>query len=96
MPEQPVADIDVTCAVLLLNPFSPVQVVTYPVRFPLPLSFPFAWVFRVVFLASAEKPKDHSHGHRHNATMVMEVSRQFDRVLVEQNHCHGLTTANAS
>lgn len=28
--------------------------------------------------------------------MVREVSRQFDKVLVEQNHCHGLTMVKAS
>jgi hypothetical protein len=28
--------------------------------------------------------------------MVRVVSKQFDRVRVEQNHCHGLMTVKAS
>ena len=37
-----------------------------------------------------------SHGHKYNAIMVRVVSKQFDRVRVEQNHCHGLHTVSAS
>jgi hypothetical protein len=35
-------------------------------------------------------------GHNHNATVVSVVSSEFDRVLVEQNHCHGLKTVKKS
>lgn len=37
-------------------------------------------------------PADHCHGHRSKATIVIVVSKQFDRVRVEQNHCQGLST----
>lgn len=36
----------------------------------------------------------HLHGQKYNATTVKVVSRQLDKVLVEQNHCHGLTTVS--
>lgn len=39
---------------------------------------------------------DHCQGHKSSATIVMVVSRQLDKVLVEQNHCHGLTTVKAN
>lgn len=41
-------------------------------------------------------PADHCHGHKTNATIVMVVSRQFERVRVEQNHCQGLRTVTAN
>ena len=40
--------------------------------------------------SSDTTPVDHCHGHRFNATIVMVVSKQFERVRVEQNHCQGL------
>lgn len=33
-----------------------------------------------------------SQGQKFNATMVIVISREFEKVLVEQNHCHGLKT----
>lgn len=33
---------------------------------------------------------DISHGQKYSAIIVKVVSRLFDNVLVEQNHCHGL------
>ena len=35
---------------------------------------------------------DQCHGHWWSAMMVKVVSRQFDNVRVETNHCHGLET----
>jgi hypothetical protein len=35
-------------------------------------------------------------GQSQRATVVNVVSREFDSVLVEQNHCHGLTTVKKS
>lgn len=40
--------------------------------------------------------KDHSQGHKSKATIVIVVSKQFDKVLVEQNHCQGLATVKAN
>ena len=37
-----------------------------------------------------------SHGHKYNAMIVIDISRQLENVLVEQNHCHGLTTVMRS
>ena len=31
-----------------------------------------------------------SQGHQYNAVIVMLISREFENVLVEQNHCQGL------
>jgi hypothetical protein len=31
-----------------------------------------------------------SHGHKYNAVIVIVISREFEKVLVEQNHCQGL------
>src|ERR1700712_4694370 len=36
------------------------------------------------------------HGQKYSAPAVKKASRQFDRVRVEQNHCHGLRTETAS
>lgn len=47
-------------------------------------------------LSSSSDFKDHCHGHKYNAIIVSVVSRQLDNVRVEQNHCQGLTTVNAS
>ena len=33
-----------------------------------------------------------SHGQKYNAAMVKVVSREFENVLVETNHCQGLRT----
>lgn len=38
----------------------------------------------------------HCHGHQTSAAAVSVVSRQFDSVRVEQNHCQGLHAVNAS
>lgn len=35
---------------------------------------------------------DSDHGQKFKATIVKTVSNEFDRVLVEQNHCQGLST----
>jgi hypothetical protein len=43
-----------------------------------------------VDVAGDLEPSVKSHGHRASAVMVNVVSRQFENVLVEQNHCHGL------
>ena len=34
------------------------------------------------------------HGQLYRATMVRVVSRELEKVLVEQNHCHGLNIAS--
>lgn len=36
------------------------------------------------------------HGQKYAATTVRVVSRQLEKVRVEQNHCQGLATVNAS
>lgn len=46
--------------------------------------------------AFSSESKDHSQGHKSKATIVIVVSKQFDRVLVEQNHCQGLATVKAN
>jgi len=46
--------------------------------------------------AFSSESKDHSQGHKSRATTVIVVSKQFDRVLVEQNHCQGLATVKAN
>lgn len=38
----------------------------------------------------------HCHGHRLSAAIVKVVSKQFESVRVEQNHCQGLQTVRAS
>lgn len=38
----------------------------------------------------------HRHGHHTRAADVSVVSRQFDRVRVEQNHCQGLQMVKAN
>lgn len=38
----------------------------------------------------------HLQGHVDRAAAVNAVSRQFDSVRVEQNHCHGLHVVNAN
>ena len=43
-----------------------------------------------------ERPGPVSDGHSKRASVVNVVSRQFDSVLVEQNHCHGLKTVKKS
>jgi hypothetical protein len=35
-------------------------------------------------------------GQSHRAVVVNVVSREFESVLVEQNHCHGLNTVKKS
>ena len=40
--------------------------------------------------------RNHSHGQKYRATMVNVVSAEFENVRVEQNHCQGLRTVNAS
>lgn len=42
--------------------------------------------------ASPKTPADHCHGHMSNAAIVRDVSKQLDKVLVEQNHCQGFKT----
>jgi hypothetical protein len=39
--------------------------------------------------------RDQCHGQLYKAITVRVVSKQFDSVRVEQNHCHGLKTVNA-
>ena len=39
---------------------------------------------------------DQCHGQKESAVIVRVVSRQLDKVRVEQNHCHGLQMVNAS
>ena len=39
---------------------------------------------------------DHCQGQKFSATTVKVVSRQLERVRVEQNHCQGLQTVRAS
>lgn len=39
---------------------------------------------------------DQCHGHQYRATVVNVVSKQFDKVRVEQNHCQGLQTLSVS
>jgi hypothetical protein len=55
---------------------------------------------RVAFASGFESTRTEStvisHGHRYNAVIVIVVSRQFENVLVEQNHCHGLAMAMRS
>ena len=36
------------------------------------------------------------HGQLYSAIIVKVVSRELENVLVEQNHCHGLTTVSSS
>ena len=38
----------------------------------------------------------HCHGHKLSAATVKVVSKQFESVRVEQNHCQGLQTVRAS
>lgn len=38
----------------------------------------------------------HRHGHKLSAATVKVVSKQFESVRVEQNHCQGLQTVRAS
>jgi hypothetical protein len=40
-------------------------------------------------------PRDQCHGQLYKAITVRVVSRQFDSVRVEQNHCQGLKIVNA-
>lgn len=55
-------------------------------------SFRSSAVFLALSLRSSPgtAPADHCHGQRSKATIVMVVSKQFERVRVEQNHCQGL------
>ena len=46
--------------------------------------------------SSAFDSTDHCQGQKLSATTVKVLSRQFESVRVEQNHCHGLQTVRAS
>ena len=37
-----------------------------------------------------------SQGQKYNAAIVIDISRELENVLVEQNHCHGLKTLMSS
>lgn len=58
--------------------------------------FPAVWIQRFWIPSSHASFEDHCHGHRLNPAIVKVVSRQFERVRVEQNHCQGLQTVKAS
>lgn len=45
---------------------------------------------------AGDPPADHCQGQRSSATIVIVVSRQFDKVLVEQNHCQGLRSVTSN
>ena len=47
-------------------------------------------------LSSSLGSRDHCQGQKLRATIVKMVSREFESVRVEQNHCHGLQTVRAS
>lgn len=49
-----------------------------------------------VLLYLLARPGPTSDGHSKRASVVNVVSKQFDSVLVEQNHCHGLNTVKES
>jgi hypothetical protein len=74
-----------------------VGVQSYPTIALRSRSVPLIWLLVLLSRPSpAVEPADHCHGHSSNATMVSVVSRQFDRVLVEQNHCQGFRTVATS
>lgn len=43
-----------------------------------------------------DPPADQRQGHKSKATIVIVVSKQFDKVLVEQNHCQGFKTVTSN
>ncbi len=47
-------------------------------------------------LALLSPVNDHCHGQLYSAATVNVVSKQLDNDRVEQNHCQGLRTVNAS
>jgi hypothetical protein len=64
-----------------------------------PRSWPVLFFWLAAFLTwplVTAEAVDHCHGQNSNATTVIVVSRQFDRVRVEQNHCQGFRTVAAS
>ena len=60
------------------------------------LCSPFARKPSLSISSSSSASIDHCQGQKFSATTVRVVSRQLERVRVEQNHCQGLQTVRAS